>query len=81
MIVFLSRQNCINIPGSEPFVKAIWTAVLWKLEHKNATTQTLQLVSDDVLFIMHSYNWLHLIIRPTENQTMSFRNIFRIHTN
>ena len=54
--------------------------ILWTSQ-ENTTTQTILLVSDAVQLILHSYNWLHIIIKLTRNQIMSFRNIFRVHAN
>ena len=57
------------------------TEIILRTSQENATTRTILLVSDAVRLILHSYNWLHLVIKPTGNQIMSFRNIFRVHTN
>ena len=57
------------------------TEIISRTSQENTMTQTILLVSDAVRVILHSYNWLCLIIRPTGNHIMSFRNIFRVRAN
>ena len=66
------RARILSRPSRQPHF-----GIILRTSQENTTSQVLQLVSDAVQLQLHSFIWLHLLIRPTD-QIMSFREFTQI---